>query len=73
MATEKPSRIAVRSATERLSYAELDTRAEALRDRLVSVGVLQGTLVGIFLDSNCSRPHSGRSWNWAGVGVAEKV
>jgi hypothetical protein len=22
---------------------------------------------------NCSRPHSGRSWNWAGVGVAEKV
>jgi hypothetical protein len=24
-------------------------------------------------DGNCSRPHSGRSWNWAGVGVAEKV
>ena len=25
------------------------------------------------LPGNCSRPHSGRSWNWAGVGVAEKV
>jgi error-prone DNA polymerase len=25
------------------------------------------------LVGNCSRPHSGRSWNWAGVGVAEKV
>jgi hypothetical protein len=24
-------------------------------------------------EGNCSRPHSGRSWNWAGVGVAEKV
>ncbi|MGO9238514.1 MAG: non-ribosomal peptide synthetase [Methylocella sp.] len=54
MATEKPNRIAVRSATERLSYAELDTRAEALRDRLVSAGVLQGTLVGIFLDRSVS-------------------
>lgn len=54
MATEKPNRIAVRSATERLSYAELDTRAEALRDRLVSAEVLQGTLVGIFLDRSVS-------------------
>jgi len=54
MATEKPNRIAVRSATERLSYAELDTRAEALRDRLVSAGVLQGALVGIFLDRSVS-------------------
>jgi pimeloyl-ACP methyl ester carboxylesterase len=25
------------------------------------------------MQRNCSRPHSGRSWNWAGVGVAEKV
>jgi transposase len=24
-------------------------------------------------NGNCSRPHSGRSWNWAGVGVAEKI
>jgi len=25
------------------------------------------------IEGNCSPPHSGRSWNWAGVGVAEKV
>ena len=54
VATEKPNCIAVRSATERLSYAELDNRAEALRDRLVSAGVEQGALVGIFLDRSIS-------------------
>ena len=46
--------IAIRTATERLSYAELDARAEALRDLLVSAGVQQGTLVGIFLDRSVS-------------------
>ena len=33
----------------------------------------QNWLIGAWCEGNCSRPHSGRSWNWAGVGVAEKV
>jgi len=48
--TQKPNSIAVRSAKERLSYIEFDTRAESLRERLAAAGVEQGSLVGILLD-----------------------
>ena len=40
---------------------------------LAGLEALQTHLGEIHDGGNCSRPHSGRSWNWAGVGVAEKV
>ncbi len=54
MATERPNCIAIRSATQQITYAELDTRAEALRGQLAAAGAVQGALVGIFLDRSVS-------------------
>ncbi|MGH6833955.1 MAG: amino acid adenylation domain-containing protein [Methylocella sp.] len=49
-ATEKPGFFAVRSGTERLTYAGLDARTDALCDRLTAAGIQQGALAGILLD-----------------------
>jgi len=46
--------IAVRSPKERLTYDELDGRAEALRPRLAAAGVKQGSLVGVALERSAS-------------------
>lgn len=53
-ATEKPGFFAVRSGTERLTYAGLDARTDALRDRLTAAGVEKGALVGVLLDRSLS-------------------
>jgi amino acid adenylation domain-containing protein len=49
-ATEKPGFFAVRSGTERLTYAGLDARTDALCDRLTAAGIEKGALAGILLD-----------------------
>jgi amino acid adenylation domain-containing protein len=49
-ATEKPGFFAVRSGTERLTYAGLDARTDAVCDRLTAAGVEKGALAGILLD-----------------------
>ncbi|MGH6853188.1 MAG: AMP-binding protein, partial [Methylocella sp.] len=53
-ATEKPGFFAVRSGTERLTYAGLDARTDALRDQLIAAGVAKGALAGILLDRSLS-------------------
>ena len=53
-ATEKPGFFAVRSGTERLTYAGLDARTDALRDRLTAAGVEKGALAGVLLDRSLS-------------------
>ncbi|HEY4847911.1 MAG TPA: non-ribosomal peptide synthetase [Methylocella sp.] len=53
-ATEKPEFFAVRSGTERLTYAGLDARTDALRERLTALGIEKGALVGILLDRSLS-------------------
>ncbi|MGA7383519.1 MAG: non-ribosomal peptide synthetase, partial [Methylocella sp.] len=52
--TEKPEFFAVRSGTERLTYAGLDARTDALRDRLTAAGFEKGALAGILLDRSLS-------------------
>jgi non-ribosomal peptide synthetase component F len=49
-ATEKPGFFALRSGTERLTYAGLDARTDALCDRLAAIGIKKGALAGILLD-----------------------
>jgi amino acid adenylation domain-containing protein len=49
-ATEKPGFFALRSGTERLTYAGLDARTDALCDRLAATGIEKGALAGILLD-----------------------
>jgi non-ribosomal peptide synthetase component F len=53
-ATETPGFFAVRSDAERLTYAGLDARTDALRDRLNAAGVEKGALAGILLDRSLS-------------------
>jgi aspartate racemase len=53
-ATEKPGFFAVRSGTERLTYAGLDARTDALCDRLAAAGIEKGALAGILLDRSFS-------------------
>ena len=45
-----PQAVAVIDATERLTYAELQGRANQLAHALVDAGVTPGTLVGILMD-----------------------
>jgi amino acid adenylation domain-containing protein len=54
VAAEKPRYSAVRSGTERLNYADLDARSDALRDRLTAAGVEKNALVGVLLDRSVS-------------------
>ena len=49
-ATEKPGFFAVRSGTGRVTYVGLDTRTDALCDRLTAAGIEKGALAGILLD-----------------------
>jgi amino acid adenylation domain-containing protein len=53
-ATEKPEFFAVRSGTERLTYAGLDARSDALCDRLTAAGIEKGALAGILLHRSLS-------------------
>src|SRR3984893_9231293 len=53
-ATEKPGFFAVRSGTERLTYAGLDARSDALCDRLTAAGIEKGALAGVLLDRSLS-------------------
>ena len=53
-ATETPGFFAVRSDAERLTYAGLDARTDALRDRLNAAGVEKGAFAGILLDRSLS-------------------
>ncbi len=48
-AARTPSRVAVRTGSGEITFAELDALAEALAARLVAAGVGRGTLVGICL------------------------
>ena len=50
----KPNCVALRSAEERLSYADLDSAANSLRDQLAAAGAGKGSLVGILLDRSIS-------------------
>ena len=52
--TEKPGFIAVRSGTERLTYAGLDAQSDVLCDRLTAAGIEKGALAGILLDRSLS-------------------
>lgn len=47
---EYSDRFAIRSATERFTYLELDARTDALCERLQAAGIGKGALVGILLD-----------------------
>ncbi len=49
LTTERPDCFAIRSGTERLTYGQLDARANALRDRLADHGTERGTFVGVLL------------------------
>ena len=49
-AVRTPSAVAVVDATERLTYAELQSRANQLAHELVDAGVQPGGLVGILMD-----------------------
>ncbi len=53
-ATEKPGSFAVRSGSERLTYASLDARTDALCDRLTAAGIAKGALAGVLLDRSLS-------------------
>jgi amino acid adenylation domain-containing protein len=53
-ATEKPEFFAVRSSTERLTYAGLDARSDVVCDRLAAAGIEKGALVGILLGRSLS-------------------
>ena len=53
-ATEKLGSFAVRSGTQRLTYAALDARTDALCDRLTAAGIAKGALAGILLDRSLS-------------------
>jgi amino acid adenylation domain-containing protein len=53
-AAERPNCIAVRSATERLTYAGLDARTDVLCGQLTDAGIGKGALVGILLDRSVS-------------------
>jgi len=53
-ATEKPGFFAVRGGTERLTYAGLDARTDALRNRLAAAGIEKGALAGILLNRSLS-------------------
>jgi amino acid adenylation domain-containing protein len=53
-ATENPEFLAVRSGTERLTYAGLDARSDALCDRLTAAGIEKGALAGILLHRSFS-------------------
>ncbi|WP_313000350.1 amino acid adenylation domain-containing protein [Pseudomonas sp.] len=53
-ATETPSAIAVRSAYETLTYAQLDRETSALARYLGEQGIQAGDLVGIFLQPSVS-------------------
>ncbi|MDQ6702361.1 MAG: hypothetical protein M3Z96_04235 [Pseudomonadota bacterium] len=59
-ATEKPGFFAVRSGTERLSYAGLDARTDVLCDRLTAAGIEKGALAGVLLAA--PYPPSHPSW-----------
>lgn len=48
-ATEKPGFFALRSGMERLTYAGLDARTDALRDRLTGAAIAKGARAGILL------------------------
>ncbi|MDB6077654.1 MAG: hypothetical protein JWO82_1401, partial [Akkermansiaceae bacterium] len=48
--SQHPQKAAVRSSSERLTYAELDSQAAALAARLQSAGVKHGDLTGIYLE-----------------------
>jgi amino acid adenylation domain-containing protein len=50
IASQHPSNNAVRSSSERLTYAALDARATALAARLQAAGVKRGDLTGIFVE-----------------------
>ena len=56
-ATKKPGFFAVRSGTERLTYAGLDARTDALCDRLTAAGIETGALAGILLDRSFIHHH----------------
>ncbi|PZR83722.1 MAG: hypothetical protein DLM68_13905, partial [Hyphomicrobiales bacterium] len=53
-ATERPGFFAVRTGTQRLTYAALDARTDALCDRLTAAGIAKGALIGILLDRSLS-------------------
>ncbi len=53
-ATEKHGFFAVRSSTERLTYAGLDARADVLCGRLAAAGIAKGAFAGILLDRSIS-------------------
>jgi amino acid adenylation domain-containing protein len=55
-AASTPEAVAVVSAGESLTYAELDRRASRLAARLGALGVRPGTLVGVFLERSTSMP-----------------
>jgi amino acid adenylation domain-containing protein len=50
MAAAHPTRTAIVSGTERLTYAELDSRAQAIAGELVARGVRAGDRVGLLAD-----------------------
>jgi amino acid adenylation domain-containing protein len=50
LATEKPGFFALRSGAQRLTYADLDARTDALCDRLTAARIEKGALAGILLD-----------------------
>ena len=49
-AARYPARVALVSGAERLTYAELDARADSLACRLAEEGVRRGAIVGIYLE-----------------------
>jgi acyl-CoA synthetase (AMP-forming)/AMP-acid ligase II len=53
-AAAKPHSPAVRISTGRLTYADLDAKTDALRDRLASAGLKQGALAGVLLSRSAA-------------------
>ncbi|MGQ0444041.1 MAG: amino acid adenylation domain-containing protein [Beijerinckiaceae bacterium] len=50
LATEKPGFFALRSGAQRLTYAGLDARTDALCDRLTAARIEKGALAGVLLE-----------------------